>query len=211
MKTLQEQRAQLASNMVALNDKAKTEDRGLSNEERTQWDAMVVDVDAMDLRISDEKKADEQRGFLKTPVNAIDMGSPSEPKQEERGYDSIFSDSYLKSIDGPSMEERSILRKGFTDEHRALGAATDSAGGYTVPEGFGGSIISTMKQYGGVMNIANIMTTASGNPIPFPTNNDTGNTGGLLTENSTDSEQDTVFGQVNLDAHFNNLITPNKQ
>ncbi len=202
LKALKEKRANLASQMVQLNDKAKQEERGLTAEERTQWDAMVVDIDDLDVRIEDQQKADEMRGYLETPVNGVDLGGGGAPQDEARSYDDVFSGSYLRSVDGLNQEERSILRQGYSDEHRALGAATGAVGGFTVPEGFGGEIIQTMKQYGGVLNIANVMETATGNDIPFPTNDDTANSGALLTENTTDGEQDTSFSQIVLGAHF---------
>ena len=88
------------------------------------------------------------------------------------------------------------------------GIATDAAGGYTVPEGFAGYITEAMVAFSGLYGAAQgaggptLLRTASGNTIPFPTNDDTGNSGSILAENTQVSEQDTVFGVRNLTAYM---------
>jgi HK97 family phage major capsid protein len=79
-------------------------------------------------------------------------------------------------------------------------STTASEGGYTIPEGFQNNIWSAMGAYGGIRTAATVISTATGNPLPFITNDDTGNVGALLAENVADSEQDTVFGEIILNA-----------
>jgi Phage head-tail joining protein len=68
---------------------------------------------------------------------------------------------------------------GDAEEQRAMSVAVPAEGGYTVPDGFGNQIIETMQDFGGVLSAANVMTTATGNDIHFPSNDDTANTGTL--------------------------------
>lgn len=84
---------------------------------------------------------------------------------------------------------------------RALSHTNDAAGAYTIPEGFSGYIIEKMKFISEVNQHAETMSTSSGNPIPFPTNDDTGNIGEQLAENTEAAEQDTTFGVKNLGAY----------
>lgn len=86
-------------------------------------------------------------------------------------------------------------------EARALSGVTDAAGAYTIPEGFSGYIIERMKFISEVNQYADTMSTSSGNPIPFPTNDDTGNIGEQLAENTEAAEQDMTFGVKNLGAY----------
>lgn len=86
-------------------------------------------------------------------------------------------------------------------EFRALSAVLGSAGGNTVPEGFVNSLERAMLQFGGMRGVADTMRTSSGNPMPWPTVNDTGNTGALLGENTAVSDQDIAFSQVIFYAH----------
>jgi HK97 family phage major capsid protein len=58
-----------------------------------------------------------------------------------------------------------------------------------------------MAQYGGIVNVATVLNTGSGNPIDFATNDDTANVGDILAENTQVSETDTVFGTKQLGAY----------
>ena len=84
---------------------------------------------------------------------------------------------------------------------QAQSVGTDSAGGYTVPEGFVNNLEKAMLEFGPMRQVADILRTASGNALPWPTVNDTGNAGALLAENTQDSEQDMTFGVMTLDAY----------
>lgn len=83
----------------------------------------------------------------------------------------------------------------------AQSVGTDAAGGYTVPEGFLPNLERALLDYGGVRQAATILRTATGNSLPMPDMNDTGNTGALLAENTQDTEQDITFGVTTLDAY----------
>lgn len=120
--------------------------------------------------------------------------------EEERAiYNVIERDTKIfdKYIRGKrlSQEEFAVL------ESRALSHITPSAGGYTIPEGFSGYIIESLKFISQVNQYANTLGTAAGNPIPFPTNDDTGNIGEQLAENIEAAEQDMTFGVKTLGAY----------
>lgn len=86
-------------------------------------------------------------------------------------------------------------------EVRALSAVTGASGAYTIPEGFVNNLELAMLQFGGVRNVADILRTASGNPLPWPTSNDTSNTGELVGENTAVANADPAFGQMVLNAY----------
>lgn len=87
-------------------------------------------------------------------------------------------------------------------ELRAQGAGTGSAGGYLVPQGFRAKIAEALKMTGGVRAVADYVPTDSGEDLPFPTNNDTGNAGAILAENTQVTEQDLTVGQATLHAYM---------
>jgi HK97 family phage major capsid protein len=68
---------------------------------------------------------------------------------------------------------------------RAQGEATGSAGGYLVPDGFRNMMIEKRKAFGGVADNCETITTDSGNPLPWPLNDDTANTGAIVAEGAT--------------------------
>jgi HK97 family phage major capsid protein len=81
-------------------------------------------------------------------------------------------------------------------EGRALAVNVNTAGGYTIPEGFVSNLEVALLQYGGVLEVADVMRTDSGQDLPWPTVNDTTNKGARLTENTTVGQQDVTMGQV---------------
>lgn len=131
----------------------------------------------------------------------------SELSDEERGiYNDIerYSNTFEKwfraggNLNRLSVEERAILEKRVSDQ-----STTTTAGGYTIPEGFSGEIDKQLQTISELLRFARIYRTSTGNNIPWPTNNDTSNTGELLSENGDASTASSplVFGQVTLNAY----------
>lgn len=86
-------------------------------------------------------------------------------------------------------------------EERALAAFTDASGGYLVEPLFSGMLEESLKAFGGMREVAQIVRTATGHDVEWPTVDDTGNTGAILAENTADAEQDFTFGQKVLKAY----------
>ena len=88
-------------------------------------------------------------------------------------------------------------------ESRAgLNKGTAAEGGYTVPEGFMAELENTLLAWGGLRQVARIISTASGNDMPWPVVDDTGNTGELLAEaTSMGTSVDATYSVVTLKAY----------
>lgn len=102
---------------------------------------------------------------------------------------------------------RNYLRTGRVNADMQRGpvnaqtTGTGTSGGYLVPEGFRSKIVDVIKSFGGVLNDADTLTTETGNPLPYPTNDDTSNSAVVTAENTTPaSGADLVFGTVQLSA-----------
>lgn len=198
-------RNKLASDMRSLHETAEKEDRSFSPEERESWDAMTADVGDMDARIDRAKSLGEFDDIQEPAKKLPPEGRKQEPENDELTYEQAHRTWMRHGAAELTPEERAVMRGGKAEmspeEVRALGVGTDSSGGYTVPEGFGGRIIETMKQFGGIINSCNVLNTGSGNDLPFPTNDDTGNVGELLAENAAAASQDPAFGVATLKAY----------
>lgn len=86
-------------------------------------------------------------------------------------------------------------------ECRDLSAIDATLGGYTVPMGMLQPLESALLTFGGMRQAADVIRTDSGSVLPFPTSDDTSNSGELLGENTEVGEQNTTFGAVNLEAY----------
>lgn len=80
-------------------------------------------------------------------------------------------------------------------EYRAM-ATTANVGAEFIPEGFVNALEISMLAFGGMRVKSEILRTATGNELPWPTTNDTGNVGELLAENTGAAEQDVATAAV---------------
>jgi predicted phage gp36 major capsid-like protein len=123
----------------------------------------------------------------------------------------------MSSLEG---EQRNLIMQGAQSlsEDRAQSTGTGSAGGFLIPQGFYNQLTVAMKAYGGMVPYrlgidgdggptdgdeqagTSLIETETGNDLPFPTMNDTANTGARLAENATITQQDIAFGAVTLKA-----------
>ncbi|AQT82642.1 phage capsid protein [Mycolicibacterium litorale] len=87
-------------------------------------------------------------------------------------------------------------------ELRAQGVGTDSAGGYAVPTTMRQKLVERLKAFGGVASAVEEITTATGEPLQWPSIDDTGNAGVIAAEGTAPASggADLVFGEVTLGA-----------
>jgi len=116
---LKEKRMAAVTEMRSINDTAKTENRNLTEEERSRWDALKADVDNMSTEIEKEEREAEIAGFA--------VQKP-EPKEEER-----------------TMNEIEEFREYLMGEARALTTGSTS-GGALAPEAFVADVIEGIEK-----------------------------------------------------------------
>lgn len=96
----------------------------------------------------------------------------------------------------PLMSNIANLRRQIL-RNAAMSVGSATAGGDTIPSGFVYSLEEALLYFGPMLQVADIYRTDTGNPLPWPTDNDTTNTGVLLSENTTiGSSVAPTFGQV---------------
>jgi len=101
----------------------------------------------------------------------------------------------------------STVRRGrdWTDlERRDLSAQLGASGAFTIPVDFIRQMEDAMLAWGGMLEACEILRTSTGGEIPWPTDNDTSNTGELIGENTDASTAtaDPLIGQVIFRAHI---------
>lgn len=85
-------------------------------------------------------------------------------------------------------------------EIRAQSTAATEGGDY-IPEGFVRNLEVALLEVGALRQAATVLRTDSGNDLPWPTTDDTSNTGAILGENSEDAVVDVVTGAVVFNAY----------
>lgn len=90
--------------------------------------------------------------------------------------------------------------RGIQTQKRAL-TVTTTAGGYLIKQDFSDMLEETLVSYSNVRGIADELQTETGAPLPYPTENDTTNTGELLSINTEVAYADPAFASVTFAAY----------
>lgn len=201
---MRRKRANLASQMGEILDRAKNEKRSLHADEDKQVNKIIKEEQELRGMIEKLEAHEDMMKSLEGHENRF-KADDMDQKQGEKGqeYRNVFKKWMMGGMEHLNGEERNILfsNRSQDPETRALSVGTNTAGGYTVPQGFYDQLIEAQKWYGGIRNVANVFSTDSGNALPIPTTNDTANIGAILAENAAASTLDVPFGQTILNAY----------
>ena len=190
-------------------------ERALKEERANVWDGMTVVMEKMDKgeRLTVEDRQAFDKGEARLQEIEEDLGRVDRYKKQERAKDdqaselNITRDQRDGEQDGYYDAFKAYLKRGqtgLTQEQRAAldanalqtaGAGVSTAGGYLIPQGFWRNLQIALKAYGGLLDLCNILPTATGAPMPWPTNDPTSIVGSYITEGNQLSLQDYVFGQ----------------
>ena len=193
IKQLREERARVWEEYQGELDRVAGDDSlGIDADTRTKIDDMDARIDSLGSEIEVL-----ERGRKIDDIDAKHFEEVGEPGTDaKREYDAVFDSWVRRGAAELDIEDRQVLR-----ENRAQAVGSDAAGGYTVPEGFWNRVQETLLAFGGVASVATVINTATGNNLPWPTNDDTSNEGAILGENTIITEEDLVFGENNLGAY----------
>lgn len=137
------------------------------------------------------KKVQDPKGFELCRRLGVDVQDQNLTLMMDRGVDRSGV-----PFDAP----RSIKECREQYEQRAQGIATGAAGQFTVPDEMMRPLEESMLAWGGMRQVATVLSTDTGAPLPIPTVNDTANKGVILAENTQVAEQDVAFAQIVLGA-----------
>lgn len=216
LKELREQQARIATNARAKFDEIKTETPAeRAAEIEGEFDRMMAEHDQIGTRMERLQKLED----AEKRTNAGDPRRPKGGDGEVRNgdgdgvseYKDVFTKAMRFGVAELAPEERSVLVSGRSRdkevELRAQATAPGTAGGYAIPQGFSAEIDKALAAWGPMLdeNVARQYPTASGNPIPWPTNDDTAQRGEQHTENGAvtdDGSGDVTLGQKTLNAYL---------
>ena len=202
MKTLRELKTEKGRLFNELNDVynvAKNESRSLSSDELLKADKLIEAMDEKDRQIRNlEAFASRKAEFENTPAQG--------QKETKQTRSDVFNKYLRYGMSELNREERYLLR-GTNPQ-----TTSDSAGGYTIPEGWTGELDWAKQFIGEVESVARVFSTATGNVLPIPKVNDTATDAALQTEGSATTVADMTFGNTNLSAYtYSTLVKVSKQ
>lgn len=232
LQQLREKRDEAYKAILRLRDAINVpgQERDFTAEEKANWESANRDFDAANTAIDAVDRADVvERALNPDPDYRARPGEENSYPLGRRGagrgtrdasdYD-MAVEAMFRSASGLDLESchyRACRRTGMIPGRGEFGirlasnpnaqyraqSTSGSAGGYTIPQGFRANLEVALKQFSAVRQAGcTVIRTATGNPMPQPTLNDTGNAGSLLAENTTvGAAVDMVFAQVTFNAY----------
>lgn len=201
---LREQRANIWEQMKEVMDRSG---EAMTVDDAQTYDRLEADLDRVD---SDIERA-ENHAARAQRYNRVDRSgvvapeSPDAPVEDEAEYERIFNSFLKDGIGRMDPEDQRALQDRMVKDSavkNAAGVGTGAAGGYAVPAAFRDKFVETLKWFGPMLQEAEVINTDSGANLPWPTNDDTGNVGAILAENTQVTEQDVTLGTASLDAYM---------
>jgi len=203
IKTLRDQRTAKALEARNLLDPATTK---FTKEISAQVDAIYADIDLIDSQISALERQAKIDGETAADETRIDntarheAGLTADQRAHAVKYRAAFKSFLMNGERGMTHEEANVLRTGRPQAAQSGQQSNGTQGGYLVPTGFGGELLEALKAFGGMRDVSNVIQTASGAPLPFPTVDETAQEGEIVAESTTASSQDVTFGTIAIGA-----------
>lgn len=208
---MQEKRGRLVTQAREALEEIKTNtDEARAAELEARHDAIMADFDKIEAQIEREERTAKIERDLEelAAANRPNMGA-SEARGTDEPAKPEYRDAFIALARAGfdpqeiSQEHRAVLKAGVT-EFRAQ-STSNTAGGYTVPTDLARVIDKTLKMWGPMYDeaICTVLNTASGNPIDFPTVDDTAVAVAKHTEATAmtdDGGVDATFGKMTLNA-----------
>lgn len=186
---MQQKRSAIAVQMRQLNDQAKDQKRAFTDEDNKRWGDMQKEHDELDAKIQREEqlRSQEERYSQDDPEQ---RNNPQGTEEQQRA--AAFTAYLRQGMSDLSPELKAQLR--------AMGVATGAGGGFSVPTEFVNRVVETMKAYGGLANVSQLLNTTTGNPMAWATSDGSSEEGEMLGENAETAKEDPTMGQVTLGA-----------
>jgi HK97 family phage major capsid protein len=168
--------------MTALVDGAAN--RSLTDDEVTSYEGMEQELGAVK-RDTEIRARNAAYNTVRNPAGVPALGGPKKDT-----YAAAF-DNYLRT----GKPNADLIQA-------AQSEGTPTEGGYLVPDLFRTKLVERIKAFGGIGGIAERYTTGNGNPVEWPTIDDTANVGEIVQEGNTFSAgADMVFGSNSLSSY----------
>jgi HK97 family phage major capsid protein len=231
VKQLQEERAPIGAEIRKMADKVNDEKRDFTAEERSAWDKANEDFNRLSKQIDVARRAEEVDGELnkrRTDPPGREDTQFDDPTASNKKRGKMADEARAIAFQGWARRQLghnltpqqraackavglnpgqrtitlSLPRRPGQVEQRALSAVTNTAGQYTIPQGFVNNLEVALKAYNGMRaGGADVIRTESGNTLPWPTATDVGNTGELISENTGVASADPTFGVASFGAY----------
>lgn len=186
LQQLREQRGKIAAALQELVNKSDYDPAT----DGPAYDKGIDELNALDDRI---KRIHDLNAKIADDANTQNVADAAARLGRDKGDKGL--EVYAKWLKGG---DRSLNEEDWATIRNTMSTTTGSEGGFTVPTDIASTVIDALKAFGGVRAVADVLVTAQGNPMSYPTSDGTAEEGELIAENATATDADVVFGTVAL-------------
>lgn len=153
-------------------------------EEQSKFDGFTNSIESVQKQIKSIEKNREldAENFFKDASNAV--------KNNGETIDAVAAVAlYMRYGSNVSTEQALAIRN-------TMSTTTAAEGGYTVPSEIAAMVVDAMKAYGGMRQVSQVISTAGGNSLNYPTSDGTSEVGEIVAENAAAAGLDLPFNTV---------------
>lgn len=165
---------------------AEKGDQTWSAEEQSKFDSLVNEIELAKNQI----KADERLRELEAD-KFFENAAPGPGKS--KADDSI---SPLEAVALYMRHGSNVTAEQAIAIRNAMSTTTSTEGGYTVPSEVASMVIDKLKAFGGMREVATILSTSTGVDMNWPTSDGTADVGAIVGQNTAVSAADITFGTI---------------
>ncbi len=156
-----------------------------------QYETGINEIDALDAGIGRVQALIDREAASVTQVHTREVPIG----QLDPLSSAVIYDTWLRGGDKRlSSEQHAHIRN-------TMSTTTDSEGGYSVQTDVATRITDALAAFGGMRAVSQVIRTAQGNSMSFPTSDGTSETGEQIAENTTATGDDIVLGTKALDCY----------
>jgi len=162
-------------------------------EEQAKFDGFTNEIEQAKSQIKAAEKLRELEAdeFFNSGASKI-----VKPGQEDVTIDALTAMAlYMRHGNNVSAEQAVAIRN-------AMSTTTTTEGGYTVPAEIATMVIDKLKAFGGMRDVASILTTSTGVAMNWPTSDGTADVGAIVGQNAAVSGADITFGTIGLNPFY---------
>ena len=186
MKTIQALREKIANLATQSNNLlANKGDQTWTKEEQAQFDGFINEIALVKGQILALEKMREME------ADNYFAAAPAGNTNDTEITSLVAVALYMRQGSNVTAEQAVAIRN-------AMSTTVATEGGYTVPTEIAKMVIERLKAFGGMREVAEVITTETGTGLNFPTSDGTGEEGEIVGENQPVTGQDVTFGTVPL-------------
>ena len=164
---------------------AEKGDQTWTAEEQTKFDNLADEIE----RAKGQIKAEERMRELDAD-KFFENAATGKKKEDTVEIDAVAAVAlYLRHGNNVTAEQAVAIRN-------AMSTTTPAEGGYTVPAEIAAMVVDALKAFGGMREVSQVITTAGGNALNYPTSDGTAEVGEIVAENAAATAADITFNTV---------------